>query len=32
MVKHIRKDPNAPVFISMHQKKEGTPTMAGILI
>ena len=32
MIKHIRKDSNAPIFTAMHQKKEGTPTMAGILI
>ncbi len=32
MIKHIRKDANAPIFTAMHQKKEGTPTTAGILI
>jgi len=30
--KQIRKDDNAPVYVSLHQKKEGTPTMGGILI
>ncbi len=32
MIKHIRKDSNAPIFTAMHKNKEGTPTMAGILI
>jgi len=30
--KQIREDKNTPVFISLHKKKEGTPTMGGILI
>lgn len=30
--KQIRKDKNAPIFISLHKKKEGTPTMGGILM
>lgn len=30
--KHIRQDPNAPIFMSIHKKKEGTPTTAGVLI
>jgi len=30
--KQIRKDPNAPIFMSLHKNKEGTPTMGGILI
>ena len=30
--KQIREDKNAPVFISLHKKKEGTPTMGGILM
>jgi len=30
--KHIREDKNAPIFMSLHQKKEGTPTMGGVLI
>ncbi len=30
--KQIRQDSNAPIFISLHKKKEGTPTMGGILI
>jgi len=30
--KQIREDSNAPVFISLHQKKAGTPTMGGVLI
>lgn len=30
--KHIREDKNAPVFMSLHQKKEGTPTMGGVLM
>ena len=30
--KQIRSDKNTPVFISLHKKKEGTPTMGGLLI
>ncbi len=30
--KQIRKDKNTPIFISLHKKKEGTPTMGGILM
>jgi phospho-N-acetylmuramoyl-pentapeptide-transferase len=30
--KQIREDANAPVFMSLHQKKSGTPTMGGVLI
>jgi phospho-N-acetylmuramoyl-pentapeptide-transferase len=30
--KQIREDNNAPVYISLHKKKEGTPTMGGILV
>lgn len=30
--KQIRQDKNAPIFISLHKKKEGTPTMGGILM
>jgi phospho-N-acetylmuramoyl-pentapeptide-transferase len=30
--KQIREDANAPVFISLHKKKAGTPTMGGVLI
>lgn len=30
--KQIRQDSNAPVFTALHQKKEGTPTMGGIII
>ncbi|MBI2450759.1 MAG: phospho-N-acetylmuramoyl-pentapeptide-transferase [Parcubacteria group bacterium] len=30
--KQIRIDENAPIFSSLHKKKEGTPTMGGILI
>ena len=30
--KQIREDDNAPIYISLHKKKEGTPTMGGILI
>lgn len=30
--KQIREDKNTPVFISLHKKKEGTPTMGGILM
>ncbi|HPC31088.1 MAG TPA: phospho-N-acetylmuramoyl-pentapeptide-transferase [Candidatus Paceibacterota bacterium] len=30
--KHIREDKDAPIFMSLHQKKEGTPTMGGVLI
>ena len=30
--KQIREDKNAPVFMSLHKKKEGTPTMGGILM
>jgi phospho-N-acetylmuramoyl-pentapeptide-transferase len=30
--KQIRKSENAPVFFNLHQKKEGTPTMGGLII
>jgi len=30
--KQIREDKNTPIFISLHKKKEGTPTMGGILM
>jgi phospho-N-acetylmuramoyl-pentapeptide-transferase len=30
--KQIRNSQEAPVFYSLHQKKEGTPTMGGIII
>lgn len=30
--KQIRQDKNTPIFTSLHKKKEGTPTMGGILI
>lgn len=30
--KQIRQDSNTPIFTALHQKKEGTPTMGGILI
>ncbi|MDQ5882822.1 MAG: Phospho-N-acetylmuramoyl-pentapeptide-transferase [Patescibacteria group bacterium] len=30
--KQIRQDANAPVFMSLHQKKAGTPTMGGVLM
>lgn len=30
--KQIRVDLNAPIFSNLHKKKEGTPTMGGILI
>lgn len=30
--KQIREDANAPVFMKMHGKKAGTPTMGGIII
>lgn len=30
--KKIRKSPDTPLFTKMHEKKTGTPTMAGILI
>lgn len=30
--KQIREDANAPVFMQMHGKKAGTPTMGGIII
>ncbi len=30
--KHVRDDGNTPVMTSLHKKKEGTPTMGGILI
>lgn len=30
--KQIREDKNTPVFISLHKKKEGTPTMGGVLM
>ncbi len=29
--KKIREDINAPIFTSLHKKKEGTPTMGGII-
>lgn len=30
--KQIRKSENSPIYNSLHQKKEGTPTMGGIII
>jgi len=30
--KQIRKTPDTPIFTKLHEKKAGTPTMAGILI
>jgi len=30
--KHIRSNGSTPVFTKMHQEKEGTPTMGGLLI
>lgn len=30
--KQIRDDVNAPVFMSLHQKKAGTPTMGGVIM
>ena len=30
--KQIRKTENAPIFFNLHQKKEGTPTMGGVII
>lgn len=30
--KQIRVDPGAPIFTSLHQKKEGTPTMGGLIV
>ena len=30
--KQIREDSNAPVFMSLHQKKAGTPTMGGVIM
>ncbi len=30
--KQIRSSESAPVFYSLHQKKEGTPTMGGVII
>ncbi len=30
--KQIRKSEDAPIYNSLHQKKEGTPTMGGIII
>ena len=30
--KQIREDENAPVFMSLHKKKSGTPTMGGVLM
>lgn len=32
MGKQIRSSADAPVFHSLHQKKEGTPTMGGVII
>ena len=32
MGKQIREDVNAPVFISLHKMKAGTPTMGGVVI
>lgn len=32
MGKQIRNDTNAPIFMQMHGKKAGTPTMGGIII
>ena len=30
--KQIREDANAPIYMSLHKKKAGTPTMGGLLI
>lgn len=30
--KQIREDANAPIFMSLHKKKAGTPTMGGVLM
>jgi len=30
--KQIREDSNAPIFMSLHKKKSGTPTMGGVLM
>lgn len=30
--KQIREDSNAPIFMSLHKKKAGTPTMGGVLM
>ncbi|MGB9763210.1 MAG: phospho-N-acetylmuramoyl-pentapeptide-transferase, partial [Minisyncoccia bacterium] len=30
--KQIRQDSNAPIFMSLHQKKAGTPTMGGVIM
>ena len=30
--KQIRQSSNTPIFSSMHQKKEGTPTMGGVIV
>ncbi|MFA6909245.1 MAG: hypothetical protein WC289_05200, partial [Patescibacteria group bacterium] len=30
--KSIRMSPDTPIYSRMHQKKEGTPTMGGILV
>lgn len=30
--KQIRQSSSAPIFSSMHQKKEGTPTMGGVIV
>ncbi len=30
--KQIRDEDSAPIFFSLHKKKEGTPTMGGIII
>jgi len=30
--KQIREDENAPIYITLHKKKAGTPTMGGLLI
>lgn len=32
LVKNIRSDGQTPIFSKMHQAKEGTPTMGGVLI
>jgi len=32
MGKQIRQDANAPVYMSLHKGKEGTPTMGGVII
>lgn len=32
MGKQIRQDTNAPIFMQMHEKKIGTPTMGGVII